>query len=293
MPEAMEGLVFNVQRFALQDGPGLRTTVFLKGCPLSCRWCHNPESQAPAPELWTQEARCLHCGACARACAHPGACTRCGACAEACPTGARERVGRRATDAQLLEELLRDRPFFDQSGGGVTFSGGEPLLQAPFVAGLADHLREEGVHTALDTCGFALEDTLLRVAARVDLVLFDLKHLDDIRHRELTGRSNALILSNLAALSRVHPAIWIRVPVVPGCNDDAANMEATARLAAHTPGVRRVDLLPYHATGVPKAARLGCSNTLGALETPAPERMDAIAHTFRAQGLEVTIGGRA
>jgi len=289
---ANEGLVFHLQRFSLQDGPGLRTTVFLKGCPLACAWCHNPESQAPEPELLTVESRCIHCGACTEVCPGPD-CRCCGACVEACPTGARRMVGRKMGAAELLEEVLRDRIFFDQSGGGVSFSGGEPLMQADFVCEMATALKGRGVHTALDTCGFARTEDLLRVAAQVDLVLFDLKLIDEARHRETTGESNALILANLMALSERHEAIWIRVPIIPGLNDDAENLEATARIAARTPGVRRVDLLPYHAHGVAKFGRLGKAYDLGAIQPPSSERMEEIAGGFRTQGLDVTIGGRS
>lgn len=286
-----EGLVFHIQRFSLQDGPGLRSTAFLKGCPLACTWCHNPESQNPAPEMLRVETRCLRCGECAKAC--PGGdCRLCGACVEACPTGARRMVGRRMTSPQLTEELLRDRIFFDQSGGGVSFSGGEPLLQPDFVKEVAVALKSQGVHTALDTCGFARTEDLLQVASCVDLVLFDLKLIDEARHREATGESSALILANLKALSEKQIALWIRVPIIPGLNDDVGNLEATARLAAKSPSVHRVDLLPYHAHGAGKFERIGKTYHLDALKPPSSERMEEIAQGFRAHGLEVTIGGR-
>ena len=165
-------------------------------------------------------------------------------------------------------------------------------MQADFVGGMAEALEGLGVHTALDTCGFARTEDLLRVAAHVDLVLFDLKVLDEARHRELTGASNGPILANLEALSRAHAAVWIRVPVIPGLNDDEANLEATARLAARTPGVRRVDLLPYHAAGASKFRRLGRTYGLDGVQSPSRERMQEIAARFRAHGLEVTLGGR-
>lgn len=287
-----EGLIFHVQRFSLQDGPGLRSTVFLKGCPLACTWCHNPESQNPAPELFTVESRCLHCGACEEVCSNPE-CRSCGLCVEACPSGARQMAGRRVTSGQLLEELLRDRLFFDQSGGGVSFSGGEPLMQADFICELASALKGQGVHTALDTCAFARTEDLLRVAACVDLVLYDLKLIDEARHRAATGESSALILANLEALSQVHSSIWIRVPIIPGLNDDDENLEATARIAARTRGLRRVDLLPYHANGAAKFGRLGKSYPLDTVRAPSAERMEEIAGRFRARGIEVCIGGRA
>jgi pyruvate formate lyase activating enzyme len=282
------GRIFNLQRFSLQDGPGLRTTVFLKGCPLACAWCHNPESQELGRVGVTQESQCLGCGACDRACPG-GACSHCLACVEACPSGARRMLGRDLEVAELVREALRDRIFFDQSGGGVTLSGGEPLVQAGFVAEALGALRAQGVHTALDTCGLAPTATLLEVAALADLVLFDLKHLDDASHRAWTGAGNAAILANLQALARVHPAIRVRVPVIPGVNDDRGNLAATATFVAVL-GLP-VDLLPYHGTGAAKFARLGRTYLLDQLEPPSPARMAEAAAPFRALGIPVSIGG--
>ena len=293
MSEELSGSVFNVQRFSLQDGPGLRTTVFFKGCPLSCAWCHNPESQALKSEIITVETRCIHCGTCKSVCPSPEVCIRCGACAAACPTGARQVIGHDVTPSELVAELLRDRPFFDESGGGVTFSGGEPLLQAPFLLDCLARLKAEDVHLALDTCGFARQEDLLRAAALSNLVLYDLKLIDGDRHAVATGKRNERILKNLTALGAVHMNIWIRVPIIPGINDDDKNLDATARIAANTPGVRRVDLLPYHPIGVPKYARLGGAFRLDDIVPPSAERMDELAEGFRKYGVPVTVGGRA
>ena len=238
------GLVFNLQRFSLQDGPGLRTTVFLKGCPLACAWCHNPESQAPEPQIVRLRQRCMACGRCD---ARDGPATA--ADAEVCPTGALQVLGRRWSTAELVTALLQDRIFFDESGGGVTFSGGEPLQQGGFLLEALGRLRGEGVHTALDTCGYGSAEGLRLAAALADLVLYDLKLMDDGRHQAATGVSNRTILENLEALSRTHPCIWIRVPIIPGVNDDTANLEATAAFLARLGSIRRVDLLPYHASG--------------------------------------------
>lgn len=290
----LRGRVFNIQRFSLQDGPGLRTTVFLKGCPLACAWCHNPESQKPETEVFTQEERCIRCGACRAVCkTWDSACVRCGACVEACPTGARQMAGSELAVEDLVRDLLRDRIFFEQSGGGVTLSGGEPLTQPAFSLAVTEALHAEGIPVALDTCGFGRREDLLALADLADPVLFDLKLVDPARHEAATGQSNGTILENLAALGDARQTIWIRVPILPGINDDEANLEATACIAAGTPGVRRVDLLPYHATGEAKFARLGRSYALSGLEPPAPGRMDAIAERFRAQGLTVNIGGRS
>lgn len=293
LSDTTRGRIFNVQRFSLQDGPGLRTTVFLKGCPLACAWCHNPESQKPEPEIVIHEDRCLHCGACGLACAAPGeARLGCGACEDACPTGARRMVGRETSTRELLAEVMRDQVFFDQSGGGVTLSGGEPLLQPVFAGELMQGLKAEGVHVALDTCGFGAMEDLLALASYADLVLFDLKLADARRHAVATGEGNERILANLKALGEAGAVIWIRVPIVPGINDDHANLEATARIAAGTLGVRRVDLLPYHGTAEAKFERMGASYPLRGLEAPGPERMIQLARIFESVGLEVNIGGR-
>jgi len=289
-----DGLVFNLQRFSLHDGPGLRTTVFLKGCPLSCAWCHNPESRLPRQELVRLRHRCMRCGRCTEEeLARSVVAGRSAADAEACPTGALQAVGEMMDTATLVRTLLRDRIFFDESGGGVTFSGGEPLAQAAFVTDAMRALRAEDVHTALDTCGLARWDELRDAAAHASLVLYDLKLMDDDRHKAATGVSNRAILHNLVALAHGHANVWIRIPVIPGVNDDEANVEAAAAFVCPLPGVRQVDLLPYHATGEAKFARVGQAYGLHGTPTPGHDRLDALAVHFRARGLHTTIGGHA
>jgi pyruvate formate lyase activating enzyme len=291
------GRVFNVQRYSLHDGPGIRTTVFLKGCPARCLWCHNPESQAFGPEVIRVETRCASCGTCETVCPHEapppgsGLCTACGACVESCPAGARELVGRETTADEVMAEVLRDRLFFQGSGGGVTFSGGEPLAQPAFLRALLALARGHGLHTAVDTCGFAPLQDLLDLVPLVDLFLFDVKLVDDDRHRELTGLPTGPILENLRALAEAHPAIWIRVPIVPGHTDDEADVAAIAALVDGLPGVEQVSLLPFHATGGAKARRLGRAAPLEALSPPPSQRMEALAGLFRERGLAVHIGG--
>jgi pyruvate formate lyase activating enzyme len=288
------GLVFNVQRFSIHDGPGLRTTVFMKGCPLRCAWCHNPESQDPRIEYVRLLNRCMRCGRCSdEELTEPVVHGRGQDDVEACPTGAFQHVGREMSPGELVATLLRDRPFFDESGGGVTFSGGEPLMQAPFVIDAMGRLRAEGVHTALDTCGFAAWADLEAAAAQASLVLYDLKLMDDERHRAATGVSNRLILQNLEKLAATHRAIWIRMPIIPGVTDDAANLEAAAAFVKQLNGVRRIDLLPYHAIGEAKFARAGKDYTLHGTASPTLERLEALAGGFRAEGLTTTIGGHA
>jgi len=298
------GLVFDVQRFSVHDGPGIRSTVFLKGCPLACRWCHNPEGMRTAPEILVTPDRCIACRACVEACPHDlpsgiaagwagskDLCEACGLCAEACPTGARRMAGRLMTVGQLVDEVTRDRVFYDRSRGGVTFSGGEPLSQADFVLACLRDLKERGVHTAVDSCGLVDRDALLEAAALADLFLFDIKHADEAAHVEWAGAPNDRILANLEALARVHDAIWVRVPVIPGVNDDAANLRRTAALAASLPGVQRVSLLPYHELGEDKRERVGVPGASFAPETPGQDRMRDIATIFEEAGLLTVIGG--
>lgn len=296
-PAPDRGRVFDVQRYSLHDGPGIRTTVFLKGCPLECLWCHNPESQSFSPEVLVSGARCLSCGTCATVCAHgapppgSGRCTACGACVEACPAGARQLAGRQATVGEVMQEVLRDRLFYDESGGGVTFSGGEPLAQPEFLTALLDACRAAGIHTAVDTCGFAPRERLLALVPRVDLFLFDVKLVDDARHRALTGVPSAPILANLRALAASGATVWIRVPIVPGLTDADADLAAAAELVAALPGSHRVSLLPYHRTGSAKARRLGRALPALEVEPPSRDRLEELASLFRHRGLVTNIGG--
>jgi pyruvate formate lyase activating enzyme len=288
-----QGLIFNIQRFSLQDGPGLRSTVFMKGCPLSCLWCHNPESRMPQAEFVRMENRCMACGLCSEEeLAGRGTRVLTDMDLEACPTGALQKAGHEMEPAALVKLLLKDRIFFDESGGGVTFSGGEPLLQMPFLIETLELLRAEGVHTALDTCGYAPWHDLQEAAQRSSLVLYDLKLMDEERHRAATGQSNRIILDNLKALSGMHAEIRVRVPVIPGINDDDGNMEAAARFLSSLAGIRQVDLLPYHRTGESKFARMGITYTLAGLEAPTRQQLESLAAIFRGKGLVTTIGGR-
>ena len=271
--------VFNIMRFATHDGPGIRTTVFFKGCPLSCWWCHNPESQGFRPEVLYFAERCRHCGDCLRACPEGVTgfgCRRCTVCAETCQAEARQVAGKRLTLGEAIREIERDLIFYDESGGGVTLSGGEPVAQARFAEALLDACRNRGIHTVLETCGFAHPEAFLRVALAARLVLFDLKLIDEERHKRYTGVSNRKILRNLELLVERGHAVRVRIPVVPGINDsdeDAAQFAEYLKKLA----LRDVELLPYHHIGTEKYRRLGLEYKLPATPQAGAAAMARIA----------------
>ncbi len=264
------GMTFNIQRFSTEDGPGIRTTVFLKGCPLRCAWCHNPEGLSPRPELMWYDVRCIGARDCLSACPEDALeltpqgmhidrerCTACGACAEACPAAALEVIGREWTPEEVFAEVQKDSVFYETSGGGVTLSGGEPMRQADFVLALARLCHEASVHVALDTCGAAPWERYAQVLPMVDLVLYDLKIFDGERHRASTGADNDLILENARRIAAAGKPMWIRTPVIPGYTADATNIAALGDfIASELPTVERWDLLAYTNLGQPKYHRL-------------------------------------
>lgn len=261
----MEAFISNIQRFSMHDGPGVRTTVFFKGCPLRCLWCHNPETYRFGAELRYNQEKCIGCRDCIRACSgrglsaseaglqyHSENCERCFSCVKACPTGALGIAGEKMTLEQVLVEVQRDAGIYQRSGGGVTLSGGEATMQSEFAGALLMALRKAGIHTALDTCGFCKEETFAMLAGKADLILFDIKHADPIEHKRLTGQDNRLILRNLEALEKMGANVEIRIPYIPTMNDGPENLEAVAHIIKPLRCVQRVVLLGYHPLGQTK-----------------------------------------
>jgi pyruvate formate lyase activating enzyme len=299
-----KGLVFDIKKYAIHDGPGIRTTVFFKGCPLKCLWCHNPESWKNQVELGFRKSRCVGCGQCAEVCPREAIsfvenrpvtdaqkCMLCGRCVDVCIAGAREIIGRQMTVSKVMAEVEQDIIFYDQSGGGVTFSGGEPLMQPDFLLALLNQCRAMNIHTAVDTSCYAEPEIVESVAEKADLFLCDLKHIDNEIHERFTGVGNNLILENIRCISQAGKKIIIRIPIIPGFNDEPVNIEATGKFAASLQGVGRIDILPFNRGGIEKSARLAGENKSMLTETPDEEQIRSIAQKLKKYVFEVNIGG--
>ncbi|MCL2300575.1 MAG: glycyl-radical enzyme activating protein [Firmicutes bacterium] len=293
------GMVFDIQRSCVHDGPGIRTTVFLKGCNLRCFWCHNPESWRPGRELLFYPTKCIGCGKCLAACVSHchsvtpegerridrAKCTVCGACAGRCYPGALVLSGRERNAEDVMKTVRADAAFYRNSGGGMTVSGGEPLLQPEFTQALLKAAKEENIHTALDTAGHVDFALFERVLPYADLLLFDCKCMDSAVHRQATGADNERILENLRRLGQGETPIWVRVPVISGVNDTEENMLALREVLADLPAVKRLDLLAYHNLGAGKHASLGGEYAYKELKAPPKERMAELSDCFAGTGL--------
>jgi pyruvate formate lyase activating enzyme len=292
------GMVFNIQRYSLNDGPGIRTVIFLKGCPLRCDWCCNPESISSQPHLTFSPEPCIQCGRCVEACPtgartaaglEEDTCTLCGACVEACPTGALEILGEIMSVEDILREVEKDRQFYQSSGGGVTISGGEILAQWRFALSLMRALGEKYLHIAIETTGYGSWERLRAVAAESDLVLYDLKVMDPAKHERHTGVSNEIILENARKLARTGAHMVYRVPLIGGVNADEENTARVADFAGET-GIGEVHLLPYHRLGESKYAKLDREYRCEAV-TPDDELVERLVSLLESRGLRVTVGG--
>ena len=295
--------IINIQKYSIHDGPGIRTTVFFKGCPLNCLWCHNPESQDPSPEIMFFEERCSGCGSCVKVCTSKAIkfiegspvidkckCNLCGKCSDFCLSNARELVGKNITVKNLMSEIIKDEVFYEESNGGVTFSGGEPLMYADYLVNVLKFCKDKNIHTTIDTSGYATFEQFEKIIDKVDLILFDIKHMNNEKHLKYTGVSNTVILENLKVLSERGSNIYIRMPIIAGINDDDENIDTAVDFLSKL-NIIQVNLLPYHKMGMDKYRRLNMQYKLSGEETPTEEAMNQIAEKFKKAGIKIKIGG--
>lgn len=296
------GLAFDIRRHAVHDGPGIRTTIFMKGCPLSCPWCHNPEGMSFRPELQLRPERCIDCGLCRAACPTGAAadptiqCTACGACAAVCPAGARQMIGKPLSVDDVLRIARSDEMFFDASDGGITFTGGEPLAQPDFIEAATRALREHGYRSVVDTSGYAQTDVLLRIAAYTDLFMYDIKYISDEIHTRICGISNNIIHANIKALADIGADVTVSFPYIPGYNDAEDNIRASAGFVASLKpkgrsGPYPVRILPYHNAARAKYERRGQVYRCAEVPIPSSEQLERAAAVFRSHNIYTTIGG--
>lgn len=297
-------MLFDVRRFSVNDGPGIRTTVFFKGCPLKCVWCHNPEGLDSEPEFFWDERRCLgSTHQCTVVCPKnvlegktgswkldDGTCDSCGECERHCPTGAFQIIGSRMSIDGLVELILKDRVFYENSGGGVTFSGGEPFMQPEFLGEVLSRCKSFSLHTAVDTSGYAPWDVIGPLLADIDLFLYDLKLMDDAEHRKFTGVSNRMVLENLKKIVHAEKAVQVRIPLIPGITDSDTNIFSMAEFLGTIPALRQVSLLNFHKGGGQKYRRKGLTYAMSGARPLTDEQIGRIRTVFEKRGLNVSVG---
>ena len=295
----MKGIVFEIERWSLSDGPGTRTVVFLKGCPLTCLWCSNPESQSARPQIGIFTSKCIECGKCRDACFQGAAleatqggfareriCSTCGDCVDACPSRARRWMGQEMETEDVLAVIRKDMVFYRRSMGGVTFSGGEPLRQSEFLKELVKGCRKTGIHTAVETCGAFDWETAKETVSLLDFVMFDLKHMDPEIHKTLTGKTNKRILENAQQISKLGIPMLIRIPVIPSLNDSEENITATADFVRDAlPSALGIEPLPYHQLGLTKYAALGKAYLLYQVQNPDDALMEQVRNLIVSRGV--------
>ncbi len=300
-----KGIIFDIKRYAIHDGPGIRTTVFLKGCSLRCQWCHNPEGLESKPEIILRSTRCAReCSECVSVCPQGAIskdgdiieidqerCDLCRKCEDVCVYEALEIVGREATVQEVMEEIEKDRIFFDESGGGITFSGGEPLMQMDFLETLLKEIKKKNIHVTLDTSGYVSFEDLERISDKVDLFLYDLKIMDEGKHEKYTGVSNKLILENLRKLSEIGKSIAVRIPLISGINDDNHNIKMFVEYLHGLKKIKQISLMAYHRGGCEKYKRLRKEKFMNAFESPSDERIEEIKKILTGSGFSVKKGG--
>ncbi|MHA1617273.1 MAG: glycyl-radical enzyme activating protein [Candidatus Njordarchaeales archaeon] len=301
----IKGLIFDIKRYAIHDGPGIRTTVFMKGCPLKCWWCHNPEGISSSKDLTYFEYKCIRCKTCVKVCpvnaiAFEGekqvidrvACVKCGICAESCPTGALKLVGYEVTVDELMEEIQKDILLYDYSEGGVTFSGGEPLFQPLFLKEALKECKKRDIHVALDTSGYASPEVFESIIEYVDLFLYDLKLLDDEEHQKYTGVSNKIIKKNLITLMEEGRGkdVILRFPIIPGITDTEKNLNELINFVSQLKKINEIDILPFHDVSE-KYNRLGMEYKMKVHKAPSEKKLDYIKEKLEEIGLLVKIGG--
>lgn len=303
----LKGTIFKIEKLAIYDGPGIRTVIFLKGCPLRCKWCSSPESQIISPEMGYSVDKCFKCGKCVKVCPEDAIrisekgdiltnwqlCNNCGECVEGCAFGARKMIGRQVTANEVVREIEKDEIFYHHSGGGVTLSGGEPAMQPEFSFEILKACRHRGLHTAMETCGFSKWNVLSEMLKYLDLIYIDIKHMSSEKHLELTGQANMLILENIKNIDvrNGDTSLIIRIPVIPGISDTPKNIENTAAFIRGLNRVERIELLPYHKYGVGTYSIIGREYPLMNLRIPSQDHLNSLREAINSFNIPVRIGG--